>query len=346
MPGYCVTSLPASLLANGVLRRRHLEARGSLPELLGGEGFARARQLVESSQLDGRSPRRCWSEEEIRSLVGRTVGRHELLRVLARGSVGIVFHARHRVLQREEAVKVLPRQDRDDEATAGFLNEARSLAGIEHPNIVPVYDAGVDEELHYVAMALLSGGTLEDELGQWDRLPLDRAYEILDEVLAGLSQAHQAGIVHRDLKPTNLLLDGEGHIRVADFGLALLRDHGGSPAHAAGTPAYVAPEVWLGLPATARSDVYAVGCVLFRALTGRLPYTGADLRMLRRQHIGSPIPRADQIEPTIPPELAEVVQSALEKGPMRRPASADEFRRALRAARRGESYREAVARWG
>jgi predicted Ser/Thr protein kinase len=250
--------------------------------------------------------------------------RYEILGELGQGGVGVVYRARDRELGREVAVKVLrPLADADDTARERFLREARLAAGISHPNVVAVYDAGVP----YMVMELVDGRPLSEVEG--DRL------ELLRRAALGVAAAHARGIVHRDLKPANILVSRSGEPKVADFGLAWTQEAGARLTRdgaAVGTPIYMAPEQAEGRgEVSPRSDVYALGAILYELLAGRPPHRGATAMEIYRR-----IVHEDPEPPPGTPELRAVCLKALDKDPAGRYADAGEFSADLGRALSGE----------
>ena len=220
----------------------------------------------------------------------RYLGKYEILEELGRGGFGMVYKARDAVLDRVVAVKVLhPNLVNDLSFVSRFRNEARLAAQLDHPNIVPVYDFGESEGLYYIVMAYMPGGSLKELLQKEGALPEEKALAILNQVADGLSYAHRKGIIHRDLKPGNILFDEMGEARVSDLGFAKLL-HSDSSASltmsggVVGTPAYMAPEIWKGLPATPAVDVYSSACIFVEMLTGKPLFDGDSTPVIMLKH--------------------------------------------------------------
>ncbi|MCX7623223.1 MAG: serine/threonine protein kinase [Thermomicrobium sp.] len=266
-------------------------------------------------------------------------GRYRVEAPLGHGGMATTYLARDLVLDRPVAVKVLRTAGPSAPDPARFEREARAAAAVSHPNVVQVYDAGQDGELRYIVLEWVDGGDLARLIRERAPLPVDEVVRIGLDIVQGLAAIHRAGIVHRDVKPANVLLDRHGRAKLTDFGIARRSDDPTltGPAELLGTAAYVAPERVRGEPATAASDLYAVGVVLYELLTGRLPYPGETPEELLAQHLhAAPLPlrrwRRD-----VPPALEQVVLRALAKDPAARFRSAEAMAAALQAAGRSGS---------
>ncbi len=288
-------------------------------------------------------------------LSGRFVplGRFQIVGTLGEGRSATVYRAYDPVLERDVALKV-PRPG--DVKTAKwlerFLGEARALARLRHPRIVPVYDAGRAGESHFIAMALIEGQSLADRM-RAGPLGYQRVAEVVAELADALSYAHEQGVVHRDVKPANIHLDARGEIYLMDFGIAYRPDSGEmpvAPGTILGTPAYVAPEQAQGgqtdvLPA---SDQYSLGAVLYELLCGHPPFSGPPSYVLFHViHHDPPLIRG--VAPKVPAELAAICMKALAKRPAERYAGCRELAEDLRRWLRGESptvYRRPRTRLG
>lgn len=271
--------------------------------------------------------------------------------VLGQGAMGVVYRGVHVELDMPVAIKTLHRIGPDIEAQQDrFAEEARALAKLRHPHIVEVTDFGRDPlGRPWFVMPLLSGEPLDEFLERSGPLPFERARQILTEVLEGLEAAHHAGVVHRDVKPSNVLLvdyEGrEGHVKLLDFGVALdlgsARTTPQDIVRKVGTPSYLSPEQASGSPQDHRVDVYACAVLLFRMLTGGLPFRGPGARHLLLQHQHDPPPLASDQVSGLPDGIDRVLQKALAKKPGDRYASAQDFARALQ---RLDEAEPAVAR--
>lgn len=274
------------------------------------------------------------------SLRGR-VGKYELRDKLGRGAFGVVFTARDPSLDRDVAIKVLrPTHLTNPEIVQRFLQEARATARIAHPGIVTIHDCGRVEtgsgSTAFIAMELLSGESLTGRLSRCGRLPPATAAEIARQVASALEAAHRADVLHRDLKPDNIYVvpdpampSGE-RVKVFDFGLAKLGHDGHTQLQTVfGTPRYMSPEQCRSAAQVDhRSDIYALGCILFELVTGQLPFDG-DVRQLIEGHQHATPPRATSFVPELSPALDDLLADMLAKDPMDRPQTMGAVQRAL-----------------
>jgi serine/threonine-protein kinase len=257
-------------------------------------------------------------------------GRYELETLLGRSGMSEVWRARDRELGRLVALKLLaPDADR-----ARFEREARAVASLAHPNVMQLYDFGEDRGRPYMVLEYVPGGTLEERLAASGRKPLpdDETRSIAVGMAAGLAHAHARGVVHRDLKPANVLFDDDGRPKLADFGIARLAAGEGTLTEAGtvlGTAAYISPEQAAGAPATAASDVYSFGVMLYRMLTGRLPFESPDPLELALMHRDRPVPPVTALRPDAPGLLESTTTAALEKDPRERPGDGSALLAAL-----------------
>src|SRR4051794_22331943 len=253
--------------------------------------------------------------------------------------MGSVYRATERGLERLVALKVIAGgHARDARTRARFRMEARTAAAIEHPHVVPIYDADEHDGVLYLSMRLIDGPSLAEVIAREGRLDTPRAVQIIVQVASALDAAHARGVLHRDIKPANVMLERRGdteHAYVMDFGVA--RPTVGNeavtvPGAIVGTPGYLSPEVLRGAPADQRADVYALGCTLFELLTGTTPFPAASLQARIGGHLYGPIPRVRDAAVDTPPALERVVMSALAKASEDRPASAAAFAESALAA--------------
>lgn len=269
------------------------------------------------------------------------VGDYVVLDTLGSGAVGTAYHARHLRQGHLVALKLMhERLATDPEVQKRFVREVSVLEKLDHPNIVRHLDCGLDDGRIYFAMEWVEFGTLEEVLKRRGRLPWREGVECAIEICVGLSHAHERGIIHRDLKPANLFLSSDGRLKIGDFGLA--RDNNlhrlTDTGNTVGTCRYMAPEQVRGAAdLTGAVDSYALGCVLFRMLTGEVPYDGKTVVEIFEKHLFAPIPSMRHWIRDIPVELDELVQRLLTKEPTERPANAEEVAEALRAILAGRS---------
>lgn len=244
---------------------------------------------------------------------GGTIGRYVIDRLIGRGGMANIFLATDPTTQRQVAIKLMPYQfNLDAEMRARFQREARVIAGLEHPNVVQVYDVGEDNEQLYIVMRYMAGGSLSQRMK--DAMPNEEVLKIARQVATALDEVHSRGIVHRDLKPDNVLFDAEGNAYLSDFGIVKLAESKTvqtATGMSAGTPAYMSPEqIEAKVDLDGRSDVYAFAIILFEMLTGRAPYVAETPIGLVAQHLFDPVP---QIR-TLKPDLPIVTQGVIERG--------------------------------
>ncbi|MPY11146.1 Stk1 family PASTA domain-containing Ser/Thr kinase [Arthrobacter bussei] len=258
-------------------------------------------------------------------LEGATVdGRYVVESRLARGGMSTVYLATDRRLDRRVALKVLYPHLADE---PGFIDrfeqEAKSAARLSHPHVVGVLDQGVDEvkgqAIAYLVMEFVQGRTLREVLREHGRLTPRHALVLLDSVVEGLAAAHDAGLIHRDVKPENVLLSDSGQVKIADFGLARAVSATTGTATLVGTVAYLSPELVLGRPAEAQSDIYSTGVMLYELLTGRQPFTGETPIQVAIQHAQSDVPAPSVLLPGLPQDIDELVQWCTSRDPEDRP---------------------------
>jgi serine/threonine-protein kinase len=261
-------------------------------------------------------------------------GRYRLERELGAGgmaTVSLAYDVRH---HRRVAIKVVRPELSVALGAERFLREIATTASLRHPHIVPLYDSGEGNGLLYYVMPFVEGESIRDRLRHAKQLPLDEALRITAEVADALGYAHARGVVHRDIKPENILLES-GHAVVADFGIAHAIDVAGAERITAtgmslGTPTYMSPEQAAGdRELDARSDVYALACVLYEMLAGQPPFTGPTAESVIHQHVMAPPPDIRQLRPAVPRETAEALERALQKAPADRFQTAAEFAEAL-----------------
>ncbi len=232
-------------------------------------------------------------------------GRYEIKTEIARGGMATVFHAYDPRFERDVAIKVLPREFlHDPQFRTRFDREAKTIASLEHPAIVPVYDFGEEEGQPFIVMRYMSGGDLSDRIAKGP-IPVTEATQILTRLAPALDAAHAKGIIHRDLKPGNILFDQYGNAFLSDFGIARLSAAGTTTLTGGailGTPSYMSPEQIQGdREIDGRSDIYALGVILFQMLTGNTPYKADTPARVMMMHLLEPVPNILKPRPTCPP---------------------------------------------
>ncbi len=261
-------------------------------------------------------------------MIGRLIdGRYQVRSRIARGGMATVYLATDLRLERRVAIKIMHGHLADDSTfKSRFVQEARSAARLAHPNVVNVFDQGQDSDMAYLVMEYLPGITLRDLLKDYGKLTPEQTIDIMEAVLSGLAAAHKAGIVHRDLKPENVLLADDGRIKIGDFGLARAASANTATGQALlGTIAYLSPELVTRGVADARSDIYALGIMMYEMLTGQQPFQGEQPMQIAYQHANDAVPAPSSKNPAVPAELDELVLWATEKDPDRRPRDAREM---------------------
>ena len=273
---------------------------------------------------------------------GLPLGHYRLMEKLGEGGMGEVWRARHQLLARPCAVKLvrseLLGENKREKAAERFQLEARAIARLSSPNTVRLYDFGVSENgTFYLVMELLTGLDLSSAIGRFGPFPPERVVAVVRQVCRSLAEAHEAGLLHRDIKPQNIFLSRQGVdvdvVKVLDFGLVKSLDDDSTQLTASGTltgtPAFMSPERVVGAPADARSDLYAVGCVAYWMLTGRTLFTGDPMAVMIHHAKTVPTPPSEVSGSPIPHHLEQIVMTCLEKSPDKRPTSARELWRQL-----------------
>ena len=275
--------------------------------------------------------------QEFLDLQEAVAGRYSLERELGRGGMGIVLLARDVALDRLVAIKLLPPELAKQTALRErFLNEARTAAGLSHPNIVPIYSVEENGDLVFFVMGFIDGETLKERVENSGPLTPRAAMRLLHEMAWALGYAHERGVVHRDVKPDNILIErASDRALIADFGIAHVTAGQGSDSDGEimGTARYMSPEQATGELVDGRSDLYSLGATGFYALTGRAPFEAATVPALLAKHVTQPAPSIVSINSELPPKLADVIDRCLEKQPSDRYESGDEMAAAISDAR-------------
>lgn len=264
--------------------------------------------------------------------IGRRLGKYEITALLGVGGMGVVLKAHDPSIERDVAIKVLPPELSTDETTLNrFLSEAKSAGRLNHPNAVTIYEVSHEDDVHYLVMEVVSGGSTAEYLEKSGAYDVGEATRLVSEACQGLAAAHQHGLIHRDIKPANLLLTQDGTAKVADFGLAKRAEKQSmmmtQAGHLVGTPYFMSPEQCQGLQVDARSDVYSLGATYYSLMTGKCPFqdTGSVVQvMFAHCNSGPPDPR--EVRAKVPVACAAIIQRAMAKRPEDRYQSMDEMR--------------------
>jgi predicted Ser/Thr protein kinase len=277
--------------------------------------------------------------ERLAPAVGETFGAYTIESVLGRGGMGAVFLATHERLERKVALKVVaPELAADDAFRARFLRESQLAASLDHPNVIPIYDADEIDGVLYLAMRYVSGPSLQALIRARGRLSLAETLRVVEQIARALDAAHRAGLVHRDVKPGNVLLAEPGdHAYLCDFGLARRASTEGLTRTGTflGSIDYCAPEQIQGRPLDGRADVYSLGCVLFHCLAGHPPYPRETEFLVLQAHVSEPPPLVSSVRDDLPRALDDVIATAMAKHPDGRYATAGGLASAARAAGAG-----------
>jgi serine/threonine-protein kinase len=274
----------------------------------------------------------------------KKLGRYDLIRVLGKGAMGLVYEGRDPNLDRRVAIKTIKVENLSEEAAAEyevrFRTEARSAARLQHPHIVSVYDSDRDGDIAFLVMEFIAGDDLKHHLDKGDLYTLEQTLGIMGDLLSALDYAHRQSIVHRDIKPANLLIETSGRVKLTDFGVARIQDSGEATrtqGSMVGTLKYMSPEQVQGRPIDARADLFAAGIVLYQLLTGKRPFDGDTDFATIQQIVGHTPAAPSSFNPKLPAAIDAVVARSLAKSRDQRYASAQEFLTALQAAAREAS---------
>lgn len=266
------------------------------------------------------------------------LGRYNIVRVLGKGAMGVVYEGRDPNLDRQVAIKTIRVQSLSADAAAEyegrFRTEARSAARLHHPNIVSVFDSGQDGDAAYLVMEFIQGEDLKHHLENGARFSVRSAIVMVHDLLMALDHAHRQNVVHRDVKPANMLIELSGRVKLTDFGVARIQEPDETNltqvGGAVGTPKYMSPEQAKGLRGDSRSDVFSAGVVLYELLTGILPFDGENQFVVIHQIVGHNPAPPSALNPEVPAAMDEVIARAMAKNPDERYATAREFGLALR----------------
>jgi len=268
-------------------------------------------------------------------LTGKQFGHYQIVTPLGEGGMAAVYKAYQPSMERYVAIKVLPRHMASTEEFLNrFRREAKLLAQLQHPNILPVFDYGESEGYPYIVMPFVPSGTLADLIDN-QQLPLEKVRRIMNQIGDALAYAHGRGMIHRDIKPSNVLIDESGNCLLTDFGLARMVESSikiTTSGTVLGTPAYMSPEQGAGSEIDHRSDIYSLGIILYEMVTGRVPYNAETPIAVVFKHIQDPLPSARKLNPDLPESVELVLLKALTKSPEDRYQTMGEFMNAIRSA--------------
>lgn len=263
----------------------------------------------------------------------KKMGHYEIVEELGRGGMGVVYKGFDPTLERHVAIKVLSNQMSDDTSVvARFKREARSVAALNHPNIIQIYFIGESDGHHYFVMEYVEGESLGAYIRRKHPMEIDEALRILREAALGLSAAHKIGVVHRDIKPANIMIDAAGNVKIADFGIAFtpdLQQKLTATGQFLGTPGYLSPEVCLGEKADARTDIFSLGIVFFEMLTGEVPFNAESPLAMLSKVVNEAVPDVRKFNGQVPPEVHGILTKMVEKSPAHRYQSCEELMTAI-----------------
>ena len=301
--------------------------------------IARLKQVGETMIFGGGRFARGGNEETLVTGGGEkpTLGRYEIVSELGRGAMGVVYLGQDPKIHRQVAIKTMRLDEVEPSQSAEvkdrFFREAQSAGRLSHPNIVTIYDAGEEQDLGYIAMEVLEGTDLKDFCRKDKLLPVRRTIEIIASVADALEYAHGQGIVHRDIKPANIMLMNDGTVKVTDFGIARITTSSKTQTGLVlGTPSYMSPEQLAGTKVDGRSDLFALGVVLFELLTGEKPFQGDSMATLMFQIANQPHPALTSVRPDVPGLCQAIIDRALQKDSSRRYQRGAEMAKDLRAS--------------
>lgn len=262
-------------------------------------------------------------------LIGKRINdRYKIIELIGGGGMSNVYLAHDMILNRDVAIKIL-RYDisNEEEFHRRFQREALSATSLAHPNIVSIYDVGEDGDMHYIVMEYIKGKTLKQYINEFSPLSPARSVQIMKQLTSAIAHAHENQIIHRDIKPQNILVDEDGNVKITDFGIAtsLSATSYTKTNSVIGTVHYLSPEQARGGNATKKSDIYALGIVLYELLTGELPFSGESAVSIALKHLQTETPSVREFDASIPQSLENVVLKATAKNPIHRYSSVEEM---------------------
>ncbi|MGB8435292.1 MAG: serine/threonine-protein kinase, partial [Burkholderiales bacterium] len=264
------------------------------------------------------------------------LGKFEVRREIGKGAMGVVYEGFDPMIERTVAIKTIRAEnlqgDDAQEQLARFRREAQSAGKLTHPNIVSVYDFGLDDGTYYIAMEFVKGRELQDILGKNERFGVAGIVQVMTQLLEALDYSHRNGVVHRDIKPSNIILLDDGTVKVADFGIARIESSNLTQAGMVlGTPSYMSPEQFMGQTVDGRTDLFSSGVILYQLLTGEKPFTGSVTTIMHKVLQEQPLPPS-KLNVQVPRAFDAVVQKALAKRPDERYQTGREFAAAIKGA--------------
>ena len=285
-------------------------------------------------QSENAHPNQTDNDNDLGMLVGKSLGQFQIVERIGAGGMAMVFKAYQPTLDRHVAIKVLPAlYARDPIFVKRFEQEARSVARLAHPNIVRIHDFGEQDNITYIVMEYVDGGTLKDRLKH--PLPVTEAADFIIQAAEGLECAHRNGIIHRDVKPANILLRKDGYLLLSDFGIAKILEGTTNLTRAGtgiGTPQYMSPEQGTGKMVDRRSDIYSLGIVMFHCLTGHVPFTADSPLSITLKHMNEPLPISRLAAENVPRPIIQVVQKMTDKQQQNRYQTTEDVVEALTRA--------------
>src|SRR5882757_9001885 len=281
-------------------------------------GNGLASQAVEISRATSAA-----AEDEGRFVPGTLLGgRYRIIGLLGRGGMGEVYRATDLTLGQSVALKFLPEEaSRNQRLLERFHGEVRVARLVSHPNVCRVYDIGEVEGMPFISMEYIDGEDLASLLTRIGRLPSDKAIETARKLCAGLAAAHDRGVIHRDLKPQNIMMNKRGEVVIMDFGLAAIADQLNGPEARNGTPAYMSPEQLRGEAVTSKSDIYALGLVLYELFTGKPPFSAASVQQLIDMQQSMHLTSVTSVAADVDPAVEKAIRRCLDPDPAKRPAT-------------------------
>jgi serine/threonine-protein kinase len=267
----------------------------------------------------------------------QNLGRYKIIKEIGHGAMGVVYEARDPLIDRIVAIKTINLHDltpeEKKEYEARFYLEARSAGRLSHPNIVTIHDLGESEGMQYIAMELMEGRELQNMIRDGKTLPVNETLNIMIQVATGLDYAHEHGIVHRDIKPSNIMVLKNNLVKIADFGIARMDSWRLNTTHGKmlGSPQYMSPEQVSSGSIDHRSDIFSVGTLMYRMLSGKMPFTGANTHAITYKIVNEEPQQLNSLNPEIPDTLNAIISKCLSKNPDDRYQSASELADALRA---------------